>query len=235
MEAAKESKKQSKLAMEAFRRDMKSEQDKRSSVLFQFLYLRSLFQPPSIPTFAPPPMPEVVNKATAQDVAAVEKLFADLSGSTEVVPQGSKDVMVEKLASQSSEEILEGVAYSRIAELIEGLSSPVVEQKQEPPAEPTKDTSGQILFMQESELANAEVIADNGQAEPEGGPVEGLAESKEPLGANETIMGDALPDEGVKEDGTAQAGVSEPVQTTEVGQAPEDLLKEEGSTKEVRG
>lgn len=217
-----------------------AENERREAVLFQFLHLYSLTQPSAVPTFAPPPMPAALAQATAQEMAAVGKLYADLSSSAEVVPRDTKCTLVAKLASGSKDDILDGVSFQRVLEIVEGLSNQVVEQpvaeaesavedgeevasSQPAAAEP----SGSILFMQASEIPEAPLVAADEvkQVEPEGGAMDGIPSSvikggateRGQTGAKGTILGGAAAAHPTgKEDGTARAEVDEPVHTTVV-------------------
>jgi hypothetical protein len=239
-QADKHAKEQTKLAIEATRKDIMAENERKGAVLFQFMHLYSLTQPSAVPTFAPPPMPAALALATSREVAAVGKLYADFSSSAEVVPQDTKHTLVGKLVSGSKDDILDGVSFQRVLELVEGLSNQVVEQPEVEAENVVKggeetasshpaatEPTGSIHFMQASEISEAplEVADEVKQAEPEGGAIDGIpasvikggATERGQAGAKGTILGETASHSTGKEDGTARAEVDEPVQTTEVG------------------
>lgn len=214
------------------RRDLIAENEKRGSVLCQFLHLYSLIQP-STPSFAPPPMPAALAQATSQEIAAVARLYSDLSSSTEVVPQDDKNSLISKLVSASEDNVLEGVSFQRLLALVEGSSGPVVEQfsSEKEEVQPLAPSAGGILFMQKSEIEEEEnsgvvleATEEVKQAEPEGGAVNGVSIAEIRGGATERgeasgkgpILGENAVSSHGNEDGTAKAQVEEPITTTEV-------------------
>jgi hypothetical protein len=197
-------------------------------------------------------MPAALAQATAQEVAAIGKLYADLSSSAEVVSQDLKSTLVGKLASGSKDSILEGVSYHRIMEIVEGLNNQVVEQpgaesddvaeeehiSSEPAASAAAPPAGGILFMQESEIDDNPIEAADEvkQAEPEGGAIDGIPSSAIKGGATERgqagakgiILGEETAPSDVKEDGTAQAEVAEPITTTQVSGSQATKVSQNG-------
>lgn len=202
---------------------LKDEHAKKVNTLFQFMYLYSLVNASMQAQFAPPPLPTSLQNATSEQVAAIGKLHADFVAAAEVTNADLKSTLLDKLASASSDKILGNVTFQDVSQIIEGLSSPVVQQtsvvpeQNESEAKPQQSTQDQpsILFMQASELEQSEALAQtnsNGkvtndapsdvkQAEPEGGAVDGVATSainggvskKGSEGASGTVLGQAKP------------------------------------------
>ncbi|KAK4056751.1 hypothetical protein OIO90_002303 [Microbotryomycetes sp. JL221] len=101
--------------------DAKKQSQQDLIVLFQFLHLHGLYTQPN--GFAPPVLPPVVANATGQEVAAVRMLYDAFTNGPLL---GGHDDAVERLskvASGSSDEVLPSVTYSRVKELIAGLTS----------------------------------------------------------------------------------------------------------------
>lgn len=173
---------------------------KKINTLFQFMYLHSLVNASMQAQFAPPSLPASLRDATSEQVAAVGKLYADLSAAAEVTNSDMKSTLLDKLTSASSDTVLGNITFHDVSQMIEGLSSPVVQQTNVVPHEHeiTKTDRQQIpqdqpsiLFMQASELEQSEAHGligtkdaitndapnDVKQAEPEGGAVDGVAAS----------------------------------------------------------
>ncbi|PWN31678.1 uncharacterized protein FA14DRAFT_182469 [Meira miltonrushii] len=228
---------------------LKDENAKKVNTLFQFMYLYSLVNASMQAQFAPPPLPTSLQNATSEQVAAIGKLYADFSAAAEVTHADLKSTLLEKLASASSDKILGNVTFQDVLQIIEGLSSPVVQQtsvvqpeRTETDSKPQQSTQDQpsILFMQASELEQNEALAhasSNGavtndapsdvkQAEPEGGAVDGVATSAINGGASKKG------EEGAS--GTV-LGQAEPSTSTEVVQdgTAKAAVEEPVQTKEV--
>ena len=172
-------------------------------------------------------------------MAAIAKLFAELSSSTEVVPQDAKSTLISKLASGSTVDVLEGVSYQRILGLVGSLSAPALKQSAGPHehettaisngVQPHDSTPGGILFMQKSEIEEMKstlVTANNDvtKEESKGGAGDEAPGKEVNVGAikpdDEDTKGDSsgehVPQLHAEEVGSAQA--LEPVQATEVVQ-----------------
>jgi len=248
------------LAIEVTRRELKGDHEKERAVLCQFLHLYSLTQPSLVPTFAQSSIPHVLEQATSQEVAAVAKLYSELSSSTEVVPQDVKSTLISKLTTSSKDDILEGVPYKRINSLIEGLNAPALLQQSSEPqqthtaskqsngkrSESASSVAGGILFMQKSEIDEESAINDSleareevTQAEPEGGAADGIPSSVLKGGATErgeesakgTVLGQAAELAQGEQDGSATAQVEEPIQTTEIAKNTVDVADDKGPAK----
>ncbi|GAA6019684.1 hypothetical protein JCM11491_004883 [Sporobolomyces phaffii] len=112
-------------AVEAAVKASKADSQSHIVLLCQFLHLRSLFSPnDSASAFAPPVLPPVVANATGQEVAAVHALFDAFSNGPLLGGHGDALDQLDKIAAGSSEHVLEGVTYSRIQELVHGLTAP---------------------------------------------------------------------------------------------------------------
>lgn len=181
---------------------LNDEHAKKVNTLFQFMYLHSLVNASMQAQFAPPPLPTSLQNATSEQVAAIGKLYEDFSSAAEVTHAELKSNLLDKLASSSSDKILGNVTFQDVSQIIEGLSSPVVQQtsvispeetETEPKSQPQQSKQDQpsILFMQASELEQNEALSQtngNGivtddapndieQVEPEGGAVDSVAAS----------------------------------------------------------
>ncbi|SCV71902.1 BQ2448_4596 [Microbotryum intermedium] len=119
--AALEEKRQAR-AIEAGVASAQSATDSKVLVLLQFLHLHGLYTQQNT-GFAPPVLPPVVANATGQEVAAVRMLKDRFTNGPLLGGHGGAVEALNKIASESSEEVLTGVPYSRIKELIAGLTS----------------------------------------------------------------------------------------------------------------
>ncbi|GAA5967899.1 hypothetical protein JCM11641_005803 [Rhodosporidiobolus odoratus] len=117
-----EEKKQAK-AIEAALKASKADSQSNLVLLFQFLHLHSLFNP-SQASFAPPVLPPVIASATGQDAAAVRMLF-DMFANGPLLG-GNDDALekLEKVKGAHEEELLPGVSFARVQQLIHGLTAP---------------------------------------------------------------------------------------------------------------
>ncbi|GAA5887761.1 hypothetical protein JCM6882_000744 [Rhodosporidiobolus microsporus] len=108
-------------------------------LLFQFLHLHSLFNP-SVSSFAPPVLPPIVASATGQDAAAVRMLFDQFANGP--LLGGGDDAVekLEKIAQGGEEELLPGVTFARIQQLVHGLTAPP-EDTPASPAEPATESN----------------------------------------------------------------------------------------------
>ncbi|GAA5948259.1 hypothetical protein JCM3765_001339 [Sporobolomyces pararoseus] len=111
-------------AVEAAVKASKAESQSHLVLLFQFLRLRSLFTPNQPSSFAPPVLPPLVAQATGQEVAAVHSLFDEFSNGPLLGGHGDAIEKLEKIASGSRDQVIEGVTFARILELVHGLTAP---------------------------------------------------------------------------------------------------------------
>lgn len=232
--------KQTRQAFESKRRELEALHEKRTATLCQFLYLHSLILPSSAPSFTPAPLPPTLEQATGQEVAAVAKLFAELSSSTEVVPQDAKSTLISNIASGSTADVLEGVSYQCILGLVESLSAPALKQSAGPHegettaipngVQPHDSTPGGILFMQKSEIEEIKctsVKANDDVTQEE----ESKGGARDEVQSKEVNVGAIQPDEeGTKGDSSGEH-VSQ-VHAEEVGSA--QALKPVQSTEGVQ-
>ncbi|SCZ88695.1 BZ3500_MvSof-1268-A1-R1_Chr2-1g04577 [Microbotryum saponariae] len=124
--AALEEKRQAR-AVEAAVASAHSTPDSKVLILLQFLHLHGLYTQQST-GFAPPVLPPVVANATGQEVAAVRMLKERFTSGPLLGGHGDAVEALNKIAGESSEEALPGVPYSRIKELIAGLTSTPADQ-----------------------------------------------------------------------------------------------------------
>lgn len=110
------------------------------TLLLQFLHLYSCFNP-SQSGFAPPTLPPVVANATAQQHSAVHSLFHSLAngplfgGAAAAASGGPDDAVgqIKALQDGSSSEVVEGVSYADIKQMILDLTAPPAEVGHEIP------------------------------------------------------------------------------------------------------
>ncbi|KDE08858.1 hypothetical protein MVLG_00958 [Microbotryum lychnidis-dioicae p1A1 Lamole] len=119
--ASLEEKRQAR-AVEAAVASAHSTTDSKLLILLQFLHLHGLYTEQNT-GFAPPVLPPIVANATGQEVAAVRMLKERFTSGPLLGGHGDAVEALDKIAAESSEEALPGVPYSRIKELIAGLTS----------------------------------------------------------------------------------------------------------------
>ena len=158
------------------------------TLLLQFLHLYSCFNPPSS-GIAPPILPPVVANATAQQHAAVHTLFHTLAngplfGGASATSAGEGDAVsqIKALQDGSKEEILEGVSFADLKQMILDLTAPPAEighelPESEVPASLSGDRNGTLdgaaappaagglSFLQASEI-NGHSRGETGSAAP---------------------------------------------------------------------
>jgi hypothetical protein len=251
LKAIQISEKESKKVEKTSRRSAPSEvspakesDEKHMKTLFELLHLHTLINASMQASFAPPSLPAGLQQATTQQVAAIEKIVAELSASNDINAFDVKSTTLKKLVSGSQEPVVEGASFKDVLAIVEGLET---SSKKQTVAQPNNVISGQgtetvadmqpsILFMQASEIESTGVKAlqqdapaDVKQAEPEGGAVDGIPSeeiaggttSRGQEGAKGEFVGDVKKDElRPPQDGTAKSAVSEPVTTTEVSAPP---------------
>ncbi|GAA5958270.1 hypothetical protein JCM21900_001334 [Sporobolomyces salmonicolor] len=198
--AAVEEKKQAR-AVEAAVNASKAESQSQLVLLFQFLHLHGLYSPQQS-GFAPPVLPPVVAAADGQDVAAVRCLFDAFTNGPLLGGNGDALEKLGKIAAASTEDVLPGVSFARIQQLVHGLTStpvdvPPTEEEtiieSSAPAGPSDSVTALVdgaeeshhtpSFIQASELEPqekvlswADDIAGSAQAPPPSGPATPAAE-----------------------------------------------------------
>lgn len=99
-------------------------QEDNLETVFQLMHLHSVLQPSLTASFAPVPLPPVVEHATGQEVAAVHKLYSDLSSSNDVMSFNEKQTIIRKVEQGSSDRILGDTPFHQVKELLQGLNTP---------------------------------------------------------------------------------------------------------------
>ncbi|GAA6028441.1 hypothetical protein JCM8097_007030 [Rhodosporidiobolus ruineniae] len=124
-------------AIEAAVKASKADAQSHLVLLFQFLHLHQLFSP-SETSFAPPVLPPVVAAATGQEAAAVRMLFDQFADGPLLGGNNDATERLAKVAEGSGEEVLLGVTYARIQQLIHGLTAPPEDVPASPLSSPTE-------------------------------------------------------------------------------------------------
>ncbi|GAA5820569.1 hypothetical protein JCM11251_003053 [Rhodosporidiobolus azoricus] len=146
-------------AVDAAVKASKADSQQSLVLLFQFLHLHSLFNP-SETSFAPPVLPPIVASATGQDAAAVRMLFDQFANGPLLGGQGDAVEKLEKIAKGGEEELLPGVSFSRIQQLIHGLTAP----PEDTPASPLASSVDLDKPAKPSDSVIALVDGDEGDA-----------------------------------------------------------------------
>lgn len=113
------------------------------ALLLQFLHLYSLFNPGQATQYSQSAVPPVVANATAQQHRAVHELFQNLANGP-LVGSGDDAVShIENLRSGSSKQVIEGVTFADVKQMILDLTAGPSEMGHELPAsEAPVSTSG---------------------------------------------------------------------------------------------
>ncbi|KAG0145592.1 hypothetical protein CROQUDRAFT_658516 [Cronartium quercuum f. sp. fusiforme G11] len=122
--------------------------------LLQFLHLYSLFNATtnSGESFVPPIiLAPVLETATGQEVAAINSLFNRLANGPIAGGGGDAFQSIENIAKGAETDVIEGVSFARIKEMVLQLTAP--------PAEVTPSQSNNNLkFLQQSEVVPTSVV-----------------------------------------------------------------------------
>ncbi|CCF51084.1 hypothetical protein NDA10_006854 [Ustilago hordei] len=211
-----------------------AEQKRKLVLLLQFLHLFNLFFPQQggkgggggggeMVSFAPKAMPPALQMCTGQEVAALGKVFDSLANGPLQGGGGDALEVLDNIEKASDEEVLQGVSFATVREMVLKLTAPPTPARQSErdglsaPQDAFFKVAGggnsssspggdAVSFIQESELE-----PEGGQ--PESAPPAGTSASKKgEQGGKGVILGDS----GKKSDGGAASAVKEPINTTEV-------------------
>lgn len=150
------------------------------TLLLQFLHLYSLFSGSSRSSnsFVPENFPPVVQNATSQDFAAVNALFFQLSNGPLVGGEGDAFERIEQFTRGSESEVIPGVTFARIKEMIIQLTAPPAEllssnhsqngqtassvfRANESAAMTQTDAPSHLMFLQQSDVLSPSVVIEN--------------------------------------------------------------------------
>ncbi|GAA5942916.1 uncharacterized protein JCM15063_006156 [Sporobolomyces koalae] len=182
VEAAQE--KKTARAVEAAVEASKREAQSQLVLLCQFLHLRALFSPNQPSSFAPPVLPPAITQATGQEVAAVHTLFDELSNGPLLGGHGDAIEKIHKIATGSQDQVIDGVPFSRIQQLIHGLTAPPEEANLETPLDspalgsssvPGPADSVVVLVDGEKEAHAAPSFLNESEIEPAAPPADKVA------------------------------------------------------------
>ncbi|KAH9811367.1 hypothetical protein DFH28DRAFT_983181 [Melampsora americana] len=130
--------------------------DSNLTFLLQFLHLYSLFNAANQPaSFVPVMMPPVLETATAQEVAAINALFHQLANGPIAGGGGDAFQSIQSLASGTDTEVIPGVQFARIKEMITQLTAPPAADT----SNPSSTEKNHLMFLQHSEVAEEPSIA----------------------------------------------------------------------------
>ena len=214
----------------------KSDSKSQLVLLLQFLHLFNLFHPsPARPsTFAPSrTMPPALEMSTAQQVAALAKVYDQLANGPLEGGGGDALEILANIENGSKDEVLPDVTFATLRSMIFQLTAPPAAAKPgaatseiEPKASgldgPPKDfvkldkvspSTVPVSFIQASEILDASTT------EPEGGqpstvPATASTETKKGEQAGSGIILGDKSATSTKADGTAASAVQEPINTT---------------------
>ncbi|GAA5900897.1 uncharacterized protein JCM6883_004691 [Sporobolomyces salmoneus] len=182
-------------AVEAAVQAQKAEAQSQLVFLFQFLRLRSLFVPDQPSSFAPPVLPPAIAAARGQEVAAVHTLFDEFSNGPLLGGNGDALEKLEKIASGSQDQIIEGVTFARISELVHGLTAPPPSADQTPLDSPIIESSSApgpsdsvvALVDGEKEAHPAPSFLNESEIEPPSPPADKVASWQDEVADNTQV------------------------------------------------
>lgn len=133
--------------------------DSNLTFLLQFLHLYSLFNAATQAgeSFAPVIMAPVLETATAQEVAAINSLFHQLANGPIAGGGGDAFQSIQSLASGAEAEVIPGVPFARIKEMVTQLTAPPATDI----SNPSSTEKNNLMFLQHSEVAEEPSIAAN--------------------------------------------------------------------------
>ncbi|CAO1615765.1 unnamed protein product [Parajaminaea phylloscopi] len=217
---------------QAKQQDALAEDDNTWVILQQILRLFTLLHVPQItPSFAPTASSTLLSSITGQEAAAIGQLYQDIierdirssapaAGDDTNLVASSAQHCLELVARGASEEILAGVTYARVQELIARLSGPdsSAEAAPRPPQADEDDLARQENPAVENELKDDEKAQDVAETAPE------LVEAAD----TNNEHGDAYAAQSAPAGGISFLQSSEVGQNNNDGNAPASALEPEG-------